>query len=128
MRRLLHELPPQRVLSRYQNIVNHSEDASSDSEREHARKTVELAQKLVPKIRALIKPGTSIFDYPGLLAAGSITDYRELRRITDDKTEYRYEFYLGVFLGPQGTAPSEFRLIFNEKGIITEFFTREWKK
>ena len=128
MRRLLHDLPHQSFLTHCLNLVKQYEAARDKDELDHARKTVELAQELVPKIRALIKPDTSIFDYPGLLAAGSITDYTELRRLPDGTSEGSYELYLGVFLGSQGTAPTEFRLLFNQKGIITKFITREWKK
>ena len=126
MRRLLDDLPPQRALSRYQGLVKHPETARDAAELEFAREKVKLAQERIPKIRALIKPGRSIFDYPGLLAAGSI-EYVFLQRLPDGTYERGYQLYLGVFLGDEYTQPWDFHIIFNEAGVVTAVKSVDWK-
>ena len=126
IRRLLDDLPPQRALSRYQALVKHPETAKSQDELKRAREQVKLAQERIPKIRALIKPGTSIFDYPGLLAAGTI-EYMVLRELPGGTFEHSYQLYLGVFLADEFTQPWDFHVFINEKGIITEVKSVDWK-
>jgi len=126
MRRLLDGLPPQRALSRYQDIVKHHETTTGKDELNYAREQVKLAQERVPKIRALIMPGTSIFDYPGLLAAGSI-EYTVLRQLPDGTFEHGYQLYLGVFLDEEFTEPWDFHVVFNESGIVTAVKSVDWK-
>ncbi len=126
VRRLLEDLPPQSALSRYQGLVKRPETAKNQDELKYAREKVKLAQERVPKIRPLIKPDTSIFDYPGLLAAGTI-EYTILRELPGGTFEYGYRLYLGVFLADEYTQPWDFHVFINEKGIITAVKSVDWK-
>lgn len=79
---------------------------------EESKKNIEKAKNIVPKLKELIKIGTSVFDYPGLISKGSI-------RYNKDMNEY--SLYIGVYLRRhEGSGPNDFELIFDEKGIIKE--------
>ena len=127
MEQLLDDLPGQSDLTRYQALVTHPETAKDSGELDRARKKVQLAQERIPKIRALIKVGTSVFDYPGLLAAGRL-HYDALRELPDRTFEFDYIIYFGVFVESrgEGVGASDFEAVINEKGIITEVRNVRW--
>jgi hypothetical protein len=103
-------------LARYKDLIIPREGElvitkkGKEFELKNAREAIERAKVIIPKLRKAIKPGTSVFDYPGLLAHGSIYY---------DEDGGKYECYVGVYLDrDEGVAPYDFRFIFDEKGRI----------
>jgi hypothetical protein len=75
----------------------------------------------IPKLRSQIREGTSIFEYPGLLAKGSIS-YSGYASVD------KYRMYLGsYFRDHEGSGPFDFEVLFDEKGIITAVRSVVWK-
>ena len=115
---LLKDLRPPHQLARCKDLLSPPTEktlmtpAGKEVELKQAMETIERAKAIVPALRKLIKPGTSVFDYPGLLARSTIS-YDELER--------KYEGYVGVYLLPhEGREPYDFRVVFDAKGLILE--------
>lgn len=115
---LLKDLRPPDQLARYKDLVIPSNGQTIESplakqgEMSLARAAIERAKAIVPALRKAIKPGTSVFDYPGLLARGTIS-YDEHAR--------KYRCYVGVYLlSHEGREPYDFWVVFDEKGQIEE--------
>jgi hypothetical protein len=95
-------------------------EAGKEIELKRAREAIARAKVIIPQLRKAIKPGTSVFDYPGLLARGSIS-YDEYSR--------KYECYFGVYLRrEEGCEPYDFRITIDEKGLIKEVMDVIWKE
>lgn len=105
------------VVPRYPEEAPAAARGKSPDELAAARALIEQAKEIVPKLRRLIVPHTSVFAYPGLLARGNISWYPR-----------RYEIYLGVYLRPhEGQGPYDFRVVFDERGTITSVEDVIWK-
>jgi hypothetical protein len=91
--------------------------------REHARSKLEKAKESIPKLRKLIRIGSSIFDYPGLMSRG----YLHYNRIG---TKGTYSLKISAtFIGREAAVlPYEFRLEFDDRGIITKVDDIRYKK
>lgn len=77
-----------------------------------AREAIERAKSIVPVLRNAIKPGTSVFDYPGLLACSTISF---------DEYGRKYQCYVGVYLlSHEGREPYDFWVVLDEKELIVE--------
>ena len=125
IRKMIEELPHSNSLKESFDIICENEknpffrpmkreltEEGKKYELEESKKNIEKAKNIVPKLKELIKTGTSVFDYPGLISKGSI-------RYNIHKNEYR--LYIGVYLRRcEGSGPNDFELIFDEKGIIKE--------
>jgi hypothetical protein len=85
-------------------------EAQQTAEREQAKATLERAKAAIPALRKLLKPGTSVFDYPGLLAHGAIS--------YDEHTK-TYESYMGFYPRQlEGREPYDFLIVFDSTGQI----------
>ncbi|MCK5708067.1 MAG: hypothetical protein KAI43_10480 [Candidatus Aureabacteria bacterium] len=124
--KLLDQLARQSILDKYQDIVKHPEKAKYKNELKYAKEEVNKAKKIIPELRKLIKIGNSVFDYPGLIAHGKI-QYTVLKQISDVTFEKGYILYLGVFFGAEGIRETDFQIVFDENGIITEVNDVDWK-
>ena len=117
--RLLTDVSSTEQLLEYNKLLNQPFAQTNKEAVEHARERIEKAKKAIPKIRKLIVIGTSVFDYPGLLAHG---------RITYDESS-GYDLYFGAyFRGGQGSAPYDFWVTFNRKGVVTDVKNVIYKK
>lgn len=139
---ILEQLPPQWALEKYNGMVRFPETALNKEQLEIARTKVKLAAELVPKLRTLLKEGASVFDYPSLLAHGSIT-YTGIHRKGNDHpkntedpfsstasvtpTEYGYRLYIGLAAG-EFPHPWDFAVFFDSKGLIISIASVDWKK
>ena len=118
-------MPLQRALRGAREIVVyassefHEPKHKSEAELERAKEDVAKAKEIIPKLRELIKPGASVFDYPGLLAHGDITWID----LTKD-----YQLYMGVYLRDhEGQQPYDMRIRFDAKGVILRLEDVRWK-
>lgn len=125
--KLLAELPPQRMLddaitmvvTRYPESTPPGAQGRSAEQLAAAQALIDRAKEIIPKLRRLIVPQTSVLDYPGLLARGNISWGEHPRG---------YDIYLGVYLRPhEGQGPYDFRIVFDEKGVITRVEDVRWK-
>ena len=125
--KLLVQLPSQRALRAAQDAVVASfagtaprgAAGKSAEEISAANSLIEKTKEIIPKVRSLIAVGSSVFDYPGLIAHGDISWSEDMQE---------YEIYLGVFLlGDQGKGPYDFKVITDAKGIITSVKDVVWK-
>ena len=78
------------------------------------------------KVRSLLKVGTSILSYPGLLAHGEITyspSHQNFFGPAPDKTiDATYSLYVGLFKN-RGKGPENFEINFGNDGVIREIRT-----
>ena len=76
--KLIAELPPQHVLSEARAMLvpadgmEDSDTKATASQLAAAKKVIEKAKEIIPKLWKLIKVGSAISDYPGLLGRGDI--------------------------------------------------------
>jgi len=114
---LLDDIPPTEALRRDAALVQRPEAAPNKQDVEDAQKRLAKAKIAIPKLRKLITVGSSVFDYPGLLAHGRIT------------YGAGYRLYFGAyFSGAEGHGPYDFNVVFNDTGIITAVDDVRWKK
>ncbi|MEO5961385.1 MAG: hypothetical protein ABIR80_19930 [Opitutaceae bacterium] len=91
----------------------------SKNELAAAQAIIEKAKEIIPKLKRLISVGSSVMDYPGLIARGDITWSQSLQE---------YEIYLGVNLrGAEGIGSHDFKIIVDAKGVITSIRDVAWK-
>ena len=122
---ILEQIPPQTQIRMYMDLINPSKATKTpygiELELKTANEHLEKMKIAIPKLRNLIKIGTSIFDYPGLLSRGFIS-YSEY------SSDGKYRMYIGAyFRSREGSGPYDFEILFNEKGIITNVKTVVWK-
>jgi hypothetical protein len=109
---LVHSIPSADDLHEAYDILKRR-DPSQDHLFEIAERRIANAKTNIPKVEALVKVNTSIFDYPGLIAHGEIVYIRE------------------EFFGSSGSGPCylftfspsighQFVVTFDERGIITK--------
>lgn len=114
MQGLIHSLP------RFEQVqadfaLTHYQAPASEKKRE-ANARLDKAKEGFKRLRSLLRVGTSIFDYPGLLA---------LSRPRYIEFENKYAMALGIpsedlRANGQGTEPDKFEVIFDNRGTITE--------
>jgi hypothetical protein len=87
-----------------------------------ARATIEKAKKSVPKLRKLIRIGSSIFEYPGLMTRGHLL-YNHIGSIGT------YSLRISAtFIGREAAVlPWEFMLEFDDRGTITKIYDIRYK-
>lgn len=116
------------LLNSMYDEVQHPDKAKSEDDLETTRKRLERAKDSILKIRKLIKKGTSVFDYPGLLSLGKIKNYG-IYSESKISAHYTYVLYIGAHFGTEeGVGDYDFNIVFNEKGIITAVESVDWKK
>ncbi len=99
------------------------------AEVEEAKKQLTKYHDDCLKLRALLKVGTSVLAYPGLIAHGEITYYPSQINYfsaTDNKTPSVPVYHLYVGLKPS-RGPQNFNIIFGTDGVIHEILTVESK-
>ena len=110
---LIHSLPAREQLAADVALFK---DSAPPNEKQHdATERLEKAAAGFKRLRASLRPGTSVFDYPGLIA---------LTRPIHNDFDNRYSMVIGIPPGwnwnqPQGTNPDEYRIAFDGRGIIT---------
>jgi hypothetical protein len=97
--------------------------AALDERQREANESLTKALEGFARLKTLLQPKTSVFDYPGLLG---------LARIKYNEGAERYSFILGVTPGwkwaqPEGTNPQEFEVFFDNHGTITEIKAVRYK-
>jgi hypothetical protein len=121
-RELIEKLPPQAILSKSMSILNNENVQGRESK--DAEGYYQIAKEIAPKIRKLLKVGTSVFAYPGLLAHGAIS-YGKIIPKGPNKYEFGYSLYVGMSHGTEGIGRSDFKILFDETGIIKSIENKE---
>jgi hypothetical protein len=112
---LAEKIAPAETLLRWNKVVLHPETAESKGQLEVAQKALAEAKANIPKLRTLLKPGKSVFDYPGLLALGRIT-HSGIDFASKASPEYTYRLYIGAhFGGGEGIHAFDFTVTFNQR-------------
>jgi hypothetical protein len=108
---LIKQVPSPANLRTYREMI---QDKSRPDRGAFAREQLAKGRESVPKLRKLIKIGSNIFTYPGLLARGSAT-------YDHSGTRGKYTLVISASLnGAEGRSlPYEFRLEFDDTGTIT---------
>ena len=115
--RLIQLLPSARELRDDKRTIN-SETATEEAKK-FALVKINKAKEIVPKLKKAIKVKESLFIYKGLLAKGDVKYRKDLQE---------YSLYIGVYLRQhEGNEPYDFRIIFDESGIIKEVKKVYWK-
>jgi len=114
LRELITSLPPRESVVADVALFRDG-TSKTDPRRPDAEKRLVKAKAGFARLRALLHPGTPVFDYPGLLA---------LARPRYNDTANTYSMLLGISPGwnwdmPQGVNPDEFEVIIDSHGIIT---------
>ncbi len=138
---LLNALPPQRVIWQDIWLLRQQPPSADVAAVASANRTMKTVRELIPKLKKLLKPGVSIFEYPSLLAHGDITytviKYAEgaenpfastsSRSAESKPAEYGYRLYLGI---PKSEFmhPFDFEILFDSTGIIRAINSVDWKK
>jgi len=111
---LIHSLPGFEQVQEDFALTDYT--APADGKQREANARLKKALEGFKRLRSLLRVGTSIFDYPGLLAL-SPSRYIEF--------DNKYAMALGipsdaVRANGQGTEEDMFDVIFDDRGIITE--------
>jgi hypothetical protein len=131
---LLDQLPPsQATVWRYIAQTKGKGNNISPEELKAADASLAKVREVIPKLRKLLKVGTSVFNYPSLLAHGDIT-YQIIKASGADSfaesaapVEYGYRLYMGI---PKSefTHIYDFELLFDSQGVIRAINSVDWKK
>lgn len=123
---LIQELPGQTMIRQYDQMTRPGdEEKGSAEEKKLAADQLAKVREIVPKLRKLIKPGASIFDYPGLLSHGPSVYNPPI----DEDTPENYQLYVGYNPAHiQGVFPYDFKVEFNSKGVIVTVKDVVWKQ
>lgn len=93
---------------------------TTEDERKQARARLALVKDRIPKLRLLLTPGVSVFDYPGLLAAGYCIFTSKNRKDPDPSLRF-YRLFIGSSDGTEEFEyPTMLMVDFDQKGIITK--------
>lgn len=130
---LLDQLPPsQSTVWRYVALTKDTGSHVSPEEIKAADVSLAKVREVIPQLRKLFKAGTSVFNYPSLLAHGDIT-YQIIKgggansfAEPNAPVEYGYRLYMGI---PKSefTHLYDFELIFDSQGIIRAINSVDWK-
>jgi hypothetical protein len=131
---LLDQLPPsQATVWRYIAQTKGKGNNVSPEELRAADESLAKVREVIPKLRKLLKVGTSVFNYPSLLAHGDIT-YQIIKASGANSfaepaapVEYGYRLYMGI---PKSefTHIYDFELLFDSQGVIRAINSVDWKK
>ena len=111
---LIHSLPGYEQIEK--DFALTGDTTQANGEQSEARARLKKAAEGFNRLRSLLRVGTSVFDYPGLLAL-SPSRYIEF--------DHKYAIMLGIpseEVRANGEGPEEnaFDVIFDNRGIITE--------
>jgi hypothetical protein len=113
MRELIHNLPAREQL--VDDVALFRKPAPPNEQQRTAGDRLKKAQEGFQRLKIALRAGTSVFEYPGLIA---------LARPRHSDFDNRYSIVLGIPPGwnwdqPQGTNPDEYRISFDGHGVIT---------
>lgn len=115
--RLIAAIPSDEELLRDNDLMLHPEKARNEKEAFAAKERLVKAHKAIGELQKLIRLGSSVLDYPGLLAN---------RRIRYTPSGWGYSFYVGTQLTNAEGEPvtrsdktDRFNVVFDDAGIIT---------
>jgi hypothetical protein len=108
---LLAQLPSQATLHWARDAVLANRPTKpTDEDVRQASECIATIKKVIPQLRPLIRPGTSVFDYPGLLVHGDLSWSEFLKQ---------YQIVVGIYLSQeQGIGSFDFAIDFDAKGQI----------
>lgn len=123
---LIQELPVQGTIRQYDQLTRPGSAGKGTAEEQKlAEEQLAKVREIVPKLRKLIKPGTSIFDYPGLLSLGPPAYHPPMGEAAPEN----YQLHVGYNSAHmQGVFPHDFNVEFDGKGIIVAVKDVVWKQ
>lgn len=108
--KLIRHIPSQAAIDHFRE---QAKSGSSESESQKAKDALLAAIKDFRTLQPLIKIGSSIFDYPGLLALPTVG------LLSYDAEKHLYKIPIGAYaLIPEGSDQWIFKVCFDDKGII----------
>lgn len=119
VKRIVASLPSLRELSRHRKNSGGPDAATRDPNAyKEAREVLDSVKAAMTRLKTFVKPGTSVFTYPGLLAIGEIrysppSLHGALFGGDPAPIPGRYSIYYG-------TVGMEMSIVFDEAGIIIE--------
>jgi len=114
LRDFIHTLPArERVVA---DVALFRSGPSTEAQKREATERLKKAKEGFDRLKTLVRVGTSVFDYPGLIA---------LARPRHSETDNTYSIVLGIPPGwnwthEQGTNENEYEIFFDNRGLITE--------
>jgi len=114
LRDFIHTLPArERVVA---DVALFRGGPSTEAQKQEATERLKKAKEGFDRLKTLIRIGTSVFDYPGLIA---------LARPRHSEADNTYSIVLGIPPGwnwthEQGTNENEYEIFFDNHGLITE--------
>jgi hypothetical protein len=119
IRRLIASIPTSSNLSHYKKLLAKPETEKNREQLREVRRKIQVAEKSLPRLFALLKPGMTLREYPGLKAAGTLNSGMSN---TGPNGEAVFGYWLHVGGAPlkySETHPTEFILHVDAQGIIT---------
>jgi hypothetical protein len=114
LRALILSLPPREHL--IEDVKTYERTAATADEKREAVERLEKAKQGFDQLKPFLRPGTSVLDYPGLLALAR-----------PHYTGYENTYYLLLGIPPgwnypheEGNNKSEYKVFFDSRGVITE--------
>ena len=127
--KLVKNLSKPEKLKEYRLAIFKSKSKGDKKDLKLEKEQIEIAKKVIPELRKLLTIDTSVFSYPGLLAHGSISFVAiSGGGFTDEPAEYGYSLLLGIPGGGESVHTYEFRLLFDDKGVIREIQDIRYKR
>ena len=122
------DIPPQFQLEELRKKIGLAGASTTPENRARAEQRIEKLKPILKKARAAIVTGRSVFDYPGLLAHNRST-YSDDYQVDGDSIGPAYSLYVGIYLRDhEGQGAYDFRVIFDNKGIIRSVEDVVWKR
>lgn len=126
-RQVFMKIPPQFQLKDLRIALGLDGGKPTPEDRTKAEKRIENLKPILKKARAAIVIGSSVFDYPGLLAHNR-SFYREDMLVDGKSSTPGYSLYVGIYLKPdEGQGKYDFRIVYDNKGIIRSIEDVVWK-
>ena len=114
LRDFIHSLPAREQV--VADVAVFRQGTPTAEQKRDATGRLKTAKEGFDRLKTLLRPGTSVFDYPGLIA---------LARPRHSEADNKYELVLGIPPGwnwthEQGTNENEYEVVFDSRGLITE--------
>jgi hypothetical protein len=114
LRDFIHSLAPREIVSA--DVAVFRGGTPTELQKREATERLKKAKDGFERLKTLLRIGTSVFDYPGLLA---------LARPRHLEADNKYSLVLGIppgwnWMHEQGTNENEYEIIFDNRGIITD--------
>ena len=114
LRDFIHSLPPRENV--VADVALFRGGTPTEKQKLEAAERLKKAKDGFEHLKTLLRIGTSVFDYPGLLA---------LARPRHIESDNKYSMIVGIppgwnWIHEQGTNENEYEIIFDNRGIISE--------